>query len=214
MAVRVCTVGGTWAWRGGWWRKGSALWNYLQQFGFEPLEVGGDQYEWETDLGGSFKVWKWGDTETRLRQWKSNGLSMRWHLMNVPYEDRNLILHSHAGNVGAFCCGLGTGFPVRRVLTIATPNRYDMKMYYQEAARHIGRWHHVCDKDRDEIGFWGSVGDGHVGDSRQIVESHENILLKGVGHSGLLNDEKLFPLWESEGLIDFFRSDAAPDLAA
>jgi hypothetical protein len=43
---------------------------------------------------------------------------------------------------------------------------------------------------------------------REHPRAHDNIVIEGIGHSGLLYDERLFPLWGREQILAFL---TAPD---
>lgn len=219
MRVLVTGVAGTWGLRGGWWKDGSPFWDFMRLHEIEPcvLRFDGEgdakHFEWETALGNSYKFWTWGK-DYRRRNWLYAGEALSWFLDSLPLSDRNVIAHSHGGQVATACAARGVR--LNRLLTVATPNRADMTDLYEQAAERIGRWHHVYDKDMDHVAWWGQFADGQVDPCRNrgIAQAHQNIALAGIGHSGLLNDPKLFPLFESEGLIELFRPSATPDRAA
>lgn len=211
--VRAVGVGGTWSWRGGWWQRDSLFWTFMGAYGIEQTfprvdTVNGRTvpiarpFEWETGLGDSIKFWR--SSETRVRTWVQWGKALGYYLDSIPYYDRNVIAHSHGGQLALVCATIGVR--LHRLLTIATPRREDMDEFARGAALNIGSWHHVCDRDSDRIGWWGAFGDGHFGNSRIHPHAHQNICIPKISHSRLLSDPQAFHVWNDEGLISFLRS--------
>lgn len=200
----VTAVQGTWGWEGGWWEDGSRLWAYLAPFGIRPARVGDLPFVWSTDLGGTWQFWRrWFGGEPRWSDWEAGGYALAYFLRHAPESERVVLSHSHGGQVALHAAALGAR--IDRLITVSTPVRADMAGTVAKARPHIGEWWHVCDLEHDRTAWWGAFGDGHVGNKREFRDADHNIRIAGIGHSGLLEDPKLFPLWQKRGLIDFLR---------
>ena len=71
----------------------------------------------------------------------------------------------------------------------------------------IGYWAHVASKGGDKMMFAGEAFDGAFGWVREHPCAHENIVIEGIGHSGVLYDQRLFHHWADEHLLDIYRAD-------
>lgn len=129
--------------------------------------------------------------------WRNGADKAAQMLLAMPFEDRNVIAHSHGGQVALLA---SRSVRIRRLLTIGTPNRSDVPKDGD-----IERWHHVSDPKVDVWATLGQLFDFRVSLSRKIREADQNVMVPGVRHGRLLTDPSYFPLWVHDGLIDFLR---------
>lgn len=190
--ARIIPIAGTWGWRDRWWKRDSPLMQYL---GADVVHVAGRPYRWSTDLIG-WKFWR----RERLSDWEAGADALAYFCETIPYFDRNLIAHSHGGQVALFAAA--SGLKIRRLLTISTPVRDDVPV--QKARPNIGHWRHVCAADDDRIARWGMFGDGRIATRRVFTDpgaaADTNVRVPGIGHSRLLTDPACFELWHTLGL--------------
>lgn len=200
-------VPGTWGYRDSWFLFGPWI-DYLLARGFAAIrDEDGAPYRWSTRLAGLAGLLAKIPFLNRLRlvrddkiDWEAGGDSLAYFMDDdVPYEDRNLIAHSWGGAVVAYGCRRRK---IRALITIGTPWRKDLEDVWAAARPNIGYWLHVYDADDDKVSVGGSIGDGELGTNRRHPLANKNLPLKGIGHSGLLNDPKVFDLWVREGLLD------------
>jgi pimeloyl-ACP methyl ester carboxylesterase len=204
MTVVAVGVAGTAGWRDTWWKDGSPLWAHLATLGITPARVGGRPFRWSTDLGWTWQFWRSWFGQMRHSDWEAGGDSLASYLEHLPFEDRNVIAHSHGGQVALYCAALGV--PIHRLLTIGTPVREDMGDVIAAARPHIDKWHHVYDPRWDLWARLGMVGDGRLGGCRMFPPADANLAVRRVGHGGLLMKPARFALWQEVGLADFLRS--------
>lgn len=210
--TRVVGVEGTCGWRAGWIKPDSSLWVYLAQFCISPALVGGQHFRWNSGLGRSLNPFL--PASSRTAQWSYGGTALGgWMDGLLDKGERVVIAHSHGGQVALHAAA--QGFWIDRLLTVATPaEREDMKDVIAAALQHIGQWLHVYPLEHDGIAWLGGtiLGDGKLGAQRVFDLSPEkgrNIGIAGIGHSGLLEDIALRPLWKSEGLVEFLKGGTA-----
>ena len=191
-------VPGTWGGQpGDWTSKGSPFQTFVESKDFACLSFQG----WTGDLCGVPIIGENGSHS----DWIAGGFSLAYFLKSIPYFDRNVIAHSHGGQVVAYCCER-TGTDIRRLLTVATPVRKDMFPIYKEAAKHIGYWEHARSSGWDLMQRLGEALDGHIGWLRNMPDANQNIVIPGMGHSKLLHDSKFIPMLESAGLLEPLRA--------
>lgn len=210
----LIVIEGTWG--GRWARSDSAFRAFLDKQGFDVFRFRG----WSGNIDG---VWTPlsadGDAD-----WSSGGYALAYFLKKFPYEDRNLLCHSHGINVALYqanCenddCGNRVALPVRRLLSVCSPVRKTMQPLARTAIRStacdgsverpmIGRWRHIYASDWDLMQRMGEMFDGKVGWTRKWKDAHENVGVKGVGHSGLLMNPDYFLNWIDDGHIDFLHA--------
>jgi pimeloyl-ACP methyl ester carboxylesterase len=129
--MRYIPIAGTWAGKDdeSWHRAGSRTDRFLQKAGL--VRLADELPFWSSALsgarfcGGSHLAWQFGAD-----------LLVRF-LETVPKDDRNLIAHSHGGQVVAYA--LAQGAKVRRVVTVCSPVRRDMDAVWSvnTAAPHL-----------------------------------------------------------------------------
>lgn len=202
---RLIPIAGTWGWRDRWWQQDAAL---MARLGAQIVTVAGRPYRWSTDLIG-WKFWR----KERLSDWEAGADALAYFCDAVPYADRNIIAHSHGGQVALFAAA--SGLDIRRLLTVSTPVRDDVPI--ATARPRIAQWWHICSADDDRFQRWGMFGDGRISTTRVFADrgaaADINIRVPGLGHTRLLTDPACFDLWESMGLRDFLLApdkDAAP----
>ena len=108
-----------------------------------------------------------------------------------------LILHSHAGQVGAYALDEllpESTFPIH-VITCDMPVRADMRDVYASAAEGVASWTHLySEKGWKSRMRW--LGDGQLfSNPRVLPVATRNIEIKG-GHSGYLSDPRFIGQWE------------------
>lgn len=237
MTTAVLPIMGTHAWgrsdpTAEWWYAGSQMppvvapaspfCQFLRGEGCEIL--GADcPFVWDTDLDGI--GWLKRRPHKKHINWESWGHALGFYLWPrlrgyyqtyVPVEERNIIAHSHAMQVVAYCCATA-GVEVNRLLTIGSPVREDMYEVYARARPFIREWMHVHSDGSDRTQWFGTLFDGHLGvvralpaqvtlTSGTVVDLNvRNVRIDAVGHSKLLNDPACFPLWHQHGLLDFLQ---------
>ena len=186
-----------------WYRVGSPLDHILRRFGYQRVEQDRDPDTpdkgfWSGDINGLMlqrAMW-WRDKHPA---WKTGGEALRKFLLvrqDEFVDGVTLILHSHAGQVGAYALdGLPGDFPVH-VITCDMPVRSDMRDVYARAATRVTSWTHLY----SEKGFWKSrmrwLGDGQLfSNPRELPVATRNIEIKG-GHSGYLSDPRFIDQWD------------------
>jgi len=201
IGTRVILVPGTW--HGEWSDPDSPFWTFLEAQRFRPLKFRG----WSGDVDGLPHVIDPQKSE-KLSDWIAGGWALFYLLRNLPYERRNVVAHSHGGQVALYAAGLAR-VQIHRLITVCTPVRKDMADIRKLAAPRIGRWRHVSADGWDFMQRAGELFDGNFNwhQERKMPEAHENLLIPKIGHSKLLYDQTLFPLWQQDGMLDFLRAD-------
>lgn len=202
----IVLVPGTW---GGQWADGASPFRLmLRAHEIRPTRFDG----WTENVDGVPNILEHG----AHRDWIAGGAALGYFLRALPLDDRNLICHSHAVNVALYELAQAK-VPIRNLLTICSPVRDDMQATADAAVPHIlGRWRHVASTDWDLWQRLGELADGgwHWRQVRRWKQANENTLIPHIGHSKLLNKPALFPLWDSERLIDALCAPIAAPLGA
>jgi hypothetical protein len=185
------TFGGTWA-----SDPASAFRDMLRRHDVSAVVFEG----WTTNIDGVPNILAKG----RHRDWIAGGYALSYFLQLMPYEDRNIICHSHGLMPVLYACALGP-VPVRRVISVCSPVRGDMQATADAAVPHIDRWRHISSSRGDVMQRLGELFDGYFSlwGVRQWKQAHENLSIPGIGHSKLLNDPKFLDLWQTDGMLDF-----------
>ena len=76
----------------------------------------------------------------------------------------------------------------------------------RKARPNIRKWLHVHSDWTDYVQLLGELGGGGWPIIRKHPLADVNVGIPKVGHSGLLYDAQFFPLWQTDGLIDFLRA--------
>jgi hypothetical protein len=159
---------------------------------------------WTGNVSGLPRWLNWW-ASSKLSDWRVGGDFLADDLAEMPYEDRNIISHSHGLQPVIFAA---RQVPIRRLIDVCGPVRKDMDGACASAKKNIGYWVHVASKGGDRMQYLGEAFDGMFGWVREYPRAHDNIVIEGIGHSGLLYDERLFPLWGREQILAFL---TAPD---
>jgi hypothetical protein len=196
----VVLIAGTWGGSEDWTNPQSLFSQFLRSKGFDPL-----QFVWSGDVNGVPDPLENG----KFSDWKAGGWSLSYFLRSLPYDQRNLIDHSHGGQLPPFCA-VETRTLLRNNISVCTPVRKDLRDTYIESRKFMNRWRHVYAKGWD---FWQRAGeflDGQVGWTRQMPpgSADDNVAIPGIDHHLLLTDPKNFPLWIENGLLDVLRTPA------
>lgn len=201
---------GTWAYKPGdprreWFQDGSTFSESLKRYGLEPARPE-DDFVWSGDLDGTFFA--------HGNDWEAGAHNLAHYLRSLPFEDRNLIAHSHGGAVALFAA---LRVPIRSLVTISTPARKAVRQAGRDAIQTtlLGAWGHVLDDRWDTFGAGGALFDGDVRltwrwpfiDRSMAVPGCKEWRLKGVGHSRLL-DGLHTERMEREGILDVLRKGA------
>ena len=184
-----------------WYRVGSPLDRLLCALGYQRVEQDRDPDTpdtgfWSGDINGLMlqrALW-WRDKHPA---WKTGGEALRKFLLARRDEFEKgvtLILHSHAGQVGAYAlAGQPFDFPVH-VITCDMPVRADMREVYASASTNVASWTHLySEKGWKSRMRW--LGDGQIfSNPRKLPVATRNIEIKG-GHSKYLSDPKFIGQW-------------------
>lgn len=171
-------------------------------------------FVWTTDLEGH-QVWRrLIGMSPDLSEWQVMGQNLLNYCVPAIAPDRriepcnlNIICHSHALQGVCFACA--DGLKVNTLISVGSPVRDDMAPVYERASENIG-FHWAFHSDLSDR--WQILGalDGRFGITRKHPLAArpfrgQNVGLKGVGHSNILNDMTKFDeVWS--GPIDLLRS--------
>ena len=204
--TRFVAIHGTWGWpddpTSEWWYPGSPWLAYMGDHDCTPARD--EPFVWSGDVGG---------TPRSGRDWDAGAHALKYYLRPLPYEQRNVVAHSHGGQIALLCAQQGVA--LRSLLLIGTPVRRDIEQRVVPAALpHIGVCRHIIDARWDRMGWLGGAFDGRLSTRRGFrVPGITVELVPHIGHSGILRDPALFHLWDDQGWIDLLRgawSDGPP----
>lgn len=197
-ATRYIPIAGTGAYADPWYCDDRSPWaRMMTGAGFAPVRaVDGRPFRWSTDIDG-LKFW------ARHSQWEAGADALVYFCEYLPYEDRNVIAHSHGGQVALLAAS--SGFEFRTLTTVGTPVRNDVPAAL--AAGHIGFWQHIYDKDFDKTGWMGGWFDGRWSSDRTFkdIEAVHRLPLGGISHSKVLREERHVEKWLTEGWAENIR---------
>ena len=201
MPTSVVLVSGTW---GAQWAKPGSL--LLQKFAQHNVEVLQPAYEWSEDVSGIPSLWTGG----KHSDWRAGGYSFGLRMAQLPYRQRIAIAHSYGGNVCAYGLIASTAVPIRRLITVGTPFREDMRAIWKLAEKNVGYHLHVCDPSVPMIERVAQLFDGRWGFRAQVGHPTADLVVKipKSKHSKVLDHEKLVEQWESLGLMDYITRDS------
>lgn len=214
-AIPYIAIPGTGAWNSNWYKDGPWTKNMLKggfvQFkrrtGNGKLRI----FEWDTDLAGA----GWRSLffmKPSYRDWIASGGSLCDHVEGfLPPLETNIVAHSHGLEVALVAAALG--LKINCLVSVMSPPRLDVTMLLdgvdinvlQAARPNINWWMHLYSDPTDKWARRGMFGNGKIeirpnfshpwadlnGNGRGT-----NRFIPGVGHSGVLNDEKLFEIWD------------------
>jgi pimeloyl-ACP methyl ester carboxylesterase len=199
-----------------WWQAGSPFTAFMRERGLDATYF--EPFVWSGDVAGIARLlpWNW-FRAPGSRDWEAAARALCYHQeprkCPVPFAERNYIAHSHGGQVALLAAA--SGLKIRRLVTVSTPVREDMRRTIELARPNIERWWHLYDPRplSDRFQVLGELGDGRVGWRRAFVKADRNIAVPGVGHSGLLCEPRCFSQWAQRGLLDFLRGTTRAEVA-
>lgn len=143
------------------------------------------------------------------KDWEAGAESLTYYAECLPYELRNVIAHSHGGQVALLAAA--DGLKLRSLIMVGTPVRKDIEKFIAPlAVRNIGRVLHITDAQWDAWGLLGGLFDFRLSFRRHfLVPGIVSEKVKGIGHAEILRDQKRFALWEQHGWLDVLRGAGA-----
>jgi hypothetical protein len=230
--VNFTAVHGTMGRNAPWVKVTSPLMKLFDSYNVRPLHSN-DPFCWSGDVDG-WQFWRRlgiGTGGGDRGDWEVGGNALRWYLDGDRFEDRGLLVHSHGLWPAIEACAQGLTIPW--LISVGSPVREDMTSRIQLAIPRIGAWLHIYDPRFDWWGMWGSFGDGKFNwnraqryagppyDPGQVTlymkirpRAGGNDPIGGIGHTGVLEDEKAFHYWMERGWFDFMLPSTAPTQAA
>lgn len=176
-----------------WWEMGSRYYGFLRDRGYEHASR--TPFEWSTELAGILDraktVWKAGG--------KSLGYYFGEHLAPMPYEHRNVVAHSHGGQLVFYAAA--SGVRIRNLITVGTPVRADMEATVRAARVNIKNWVHLMDTRYDIVSVLGAIGDGKLRIKHDFKEADKCFDLRDIKahHSHVLSNPQFYPYWMTRG---------------
>lgn len=198
--VWYATVPGTWGFDGNghdddeWWQPHSEFVKFLQSHGYHQILIEGQPFVWSTNVDG-FGL---------HRDWQSAAKALQYFLHTVPYRHRNIIAHSHGGQVALLAAA--NGVKIRNLITVSTPVRGDLKPVIAKARQNIGHWTHIHSGKKDFWQLFGSLWDGQIGLFRRMKQADVNVELPALDHSDLLRQPEHFHHWIAGGLAEYLNT--------
>lgn len=187
----------------GTWSSGDA-WANDPQSPFQKLvtarnfyvvrDSGGEAFWWDGFLDGLVR--------SKYSRWISAAYGFREFVLPIPYHHRNIVAHSHGGNVVLVALARYKDLKIRSLTTVGTPVR-EGDVDGLEAAKRIGYWQHIYDDTFDLMGTLGGWLDGKFSQDRSFayVPSVVRRPMHGIDHSKVLRDESYVPRWVTEGWL-------------
>lgn len=169
-----------------WYERGSTFTRHLATQNLVLHAVG--YLPWSTSLDGFL-----GRHPHKHTIWKGAAKHMLCHLERVPFAERNIVAHSHGGQVVFYA--MSYGLRIRNLITVGTPVRGDMEKTLLSGLGNVDYWHHICDSKTDKTSILGALFDGklRVKHTFDLCSSQDDI--KGIGHSKILNEQQSIELW-------------------
>jgi hypothetical protein len=170
-----------------WYERGSSFVRYMATQNLVLHAVG--HLPWSTSLDGI-------PTRRNHIIWKGAAKHLLCHLERVPLKERNIVAHSHGGNVVFHATAYG--LQINNLITVGTPVRSDMEPFILKGLGNIGYWHHICDSKTDKVSIWGALFDGklRMKHTFDLCDSQDDIA--GIGHSKILNDQNCIEYWSTD----------------
>jgi hypothetical protein len=211
--IRYLPIPGTWSFKTrhrDWYTNDSPLVKYLAARGLHKLAgLDGREFQWDTDLGG-YEIWRrlWG-AQPDHTDWEVAGRSLFDYLVpplvptaQWPANKTHLIAHSHGLQVVLYACAMG--LKVNTLVSVSSPPRADMDAIAKQARANIGFWWDIHSDGSDNIQWWGTLADGHVGIVRKHRLADQSMMIPRAGHSKVLHDVALFGNWD--GVVDLIKA--------
>lgn len=202
--MSLYTGAGTWAWDPprnavpAWWEYGSPFDAAMAQRGIQIITESWPP--WGTGLSGF-------GTTAAMRSWWHGAEVFAGRLRQVPFAHRNLMVHSHCGQVAALlaCLPPEDQVPIRSLVTVCTPVRRDLFWAYAQVGC---PWLHITERHfwRNRMQLWGAIWDKSLRVDWSMPAPAVTHIEKGIGHSDLVlkpetwdhvYDDVLMPFWES-----------------
>lgn len=191
-------IGGTHAWdetaKKVWWEDGSTFVKYLHRLNLALLRPQ-NQYKWSTELDGLPLI-----QPAKHTTWKGAAFHLIDYFENPHYSEpiynRNLVAHSHAGQVVFYACMMG--LRINSLITVGTPVRNDMERAVAHARANINYWLHIYDSKSDWTAVFGALCDGRLRVKHKFDSADRNDDIRGIGHSAILTDPAKIRMWSQE----------------
>lgn len=195
--MKYVALAGTHAWGDSWIHADSDFGRMMTAEGFELLTMGGRAFRWSTALDGLLGA---------DQDWEAAADALYFFLCRTPFEHRNVIAHSHSGQIALFLAA--SGLKLRTLTTVGTPVRDDVPV--QRAERYITLHQHIYDLHRDWWGWLGKFGDHELSLSRAFQDPHVlNLPVANIRHAKILRDPEHVALWKTQGWLWNIRAAAA-----
>jgi pimeloyl-ACP methyl ester carboxylesterase len=195
---RMIPVLGTHAWKtpddgSQWWHPKSAWSAYMESQGLRHAKPH-RPFVWTGDLDGTLVH--------RGNDWEVGAAWLAAYLEVLPYDWRNVVAHSHGGQVALLAA---VEVPMRSLVMIGTPVRDEIEKIAHLSAANIGTCIHVSDSrwNGDFVALAGALFDRRWSLRRTFnVSGIGTLQIKGIGHSGMVSEPKHFSKWADHGLVD------------
>jgi hypothetical protein len=190
MMTTLFLIPGTWG--GGWTQETDpdSFRVFLRLMGFRCSRI-----EWSENVDGVPDLL----AAEGNRDWIAGGFAVRYRLRDEPYENRNVLTHSHG--IGSLLYAMT--YPdrdeppilIRNALCICPPPREEFLTMAMTAMR-FGMIASLRVVYADGWDLWarlGQIGDGHWGWRRSWDIQHPRFVqhgIKGIGHSGVFEHGK------------------------
>lgn len=187
--------------RRAWWMNDSPFNGFLRKQGVE-MAFPYRPFVWSGDLEGVPLVGSGND-------WEAGAEALCYYLDGLSLADRNVIAHSHGGQVALMAAA--QGLKLRSLVMVATPVRESIEARIAPAAaKNIDRCVHLCDARFDYIGLAGAFFDWRWSLRRTFnVPGIDSRKEPGIGHSNVLYDPTKFAWWLERGWLDVLRGTPA-----
>lgn len=203
----VCPIAGTWGRKPAdsgsyfWWKPPSVWISNLKSAGYSTVDEE-DYFDWSTNLDGVQ-----GSNDT----WQTAGKALYWWWAKHGRPKLNLAAHSHGGQVVAYALQYSLQMDdimsPYRVVTIATPVRFDMQRVWADARKAItpGGWSHLYTQETgvaEEYQYYGSLPlNSTFGFRRDMPLADRNVeIVPATTHHGMIWSQ----LWNQDDLWRFF----------
>jgi hypothetical protein len=190
--VPYLTISGTHGWneddnRFEWWERGSFFEQHLKKQNL--ILHARSPFEWSTALDGIL-------ARRNHAIWKSAAKHLICHLERVSLCERNIVAHSHGGQVVFYA--LSYGLQINNLVTVGTPVRSDMELIVLRGLGNLAYWHHIYDSSSDMTAILGTLFDGKLRVRHHFDLADSNDDVKGIGHSRILYDPRYIQLWDHD----------------
>ena len=178
-----------------WWQSGSAFTALMLTHGWHRRGWSWHGIElpaWSTQLAGTFFSGR--DDRT----WKRGAYGLAEEMEQVPVSERNLIAHSHGGNLAVKTANLLAPYGgLHRLVTVCTPRRRSMADEYTSV--HCP-WLHLYSSNvwTNRMQWMGARWGKWT-----MPSPARNVRVKGIGHSKLLRQPTRFASEISDLVVGF-----------